>query len=361
MLTIQEVDLRVKASLKSFPFWFGRYRFDREEGNGKILYRIFGRGEWIGTFQAIQYGKKIQYGSLEFDTKKHSKEWQFIYEMIILPDLDLADSFEEVGVIFPWECPIPFDILDASTIKCLNQFESDIIYYDRKVITTAQILFEISLYLGGPLGEMLLRKITDQVTVIELKAPPYFIIRSLDEDQQISNNRFTVQMYLPVPMKENRSRCIQLIPDIDRYIQAFSSFIDEIGLKEDTNECEEIERYFADRLYWYEKRAFFKYFTKQFLSLLNEDSVGRYYLHHPTPLEQDEVEIAGNQQPKSKRGPRNYSRDEKIKFLHEWDKLDRDANPITLVDWLEEKFGATGGELNVAKSTFYGWKRLRNS
>jgi len=62
---------------------------------------------------------------------------------------------------------------------------------------------------------------------------------------------------------------------------------------------------------------------------------------------------------KSKRGPRRYSVAEKIEAVEQWDKLDRDKFPVTLDEWLEEKFGTTGGVLNVAVSTFHGWRKLK--
>jgi hypothetical protein len=63
-------------------------------------------------------------------------------------------------------------------------------------------------------------------------------------------------------------------------------------------------------------------------------------------------------QSKSKRGPRRYSRAEKIAARQEWDALDRDLYPTTLEEWLEHKFGVSPARiLNVPKSTFYGWPK----
>jgi hypothetical protein len=62
-------------------------------------------------------------------------------------------------------------------------------------------------------------------------------------------------------------------------------------------------------------------------------------------------------QAKSKRGPRRYSRAEKIAKRQEWENLDRDANPITLDQWLEIEFGEESGVLVVPPSTFYGWPK----
>jgi hypothetical protein len=65
---------------------------------------------------------------------------------------------------------------------------------------------------------------------------------------------------------------------------------------------------------------------------------------------------------KSKNGPRNYSVEEKRAAYLEWQRLDRDQTPLTLDDWLDEKFGNRHGHLNVKPSTLYGWKRyLENS
>ena len=61
---------------------------------------------------------------------------------------------------------------------------------------------------------------------------------------------------------------------------------------------------------------------------------------------------------KSKRGPRRYSRQDKINARKEWDEFDRDKNPETLEEWLENKFGSRAdGLLIVPPSTFYGWPK----
>ena len=63
-------------------------------------------------------------------------------------------------------------------------------------------------------------------------------------------------------------------------------------------------------------------------------------------------------QTKSKCGPRNYSRAEKIAARQEWDALDRDVYPTTLEEWLEHKFGTSpAGTLKVPRSTFHGWPK----
>ncbi|MCA9925548.1 MAG: hypothetical protein KC421_24425 [Anaerolineales bacterium] len=61
---------------------------------------------------------------------------------------------------------------------------------------------------------------------------------------------------------------------------------------------------------------------------------------------------------KSKRGPRRYSKQEKMEAYMEWQQLDKDIYPIKLEDWLEQKFGSENGILNVKTSTFHGWKKL---
>lgn len=59
----------------------------------------------------------------------------------------------------------------------------------------------------------------------------------------------------------------------------------------------------------------------------------------------------------SKKGPRKYSDEVKLKALQDWDRLDKAKFPINVEDWLLERFGDKGGIPNVAKSTFYGWKK----
>lgn len=61
----------------------------------------------------------------------------------------------------------------------------------------------------------------------------------------------------------------------------------------------------------------------------------------------------------SKKGPRKYSDEEKLKALKEWDDLDKSKYPINVQEWLVKKFGEESGIPNVAKSTFYGWKKLK--
>jgi hypothetical protein len=60
----------------------------------------------------------------------------------------------------------------------------------------------------------------------------------------------------------------------------------------------------------------------------------------------------------SKRGPHRYSDADKLKALKDWGELDKAIYPINVQDWLIERFGEMGGVPNVAKSTFYGWKKL---
>jgi hypothetical protein len=64
---------------------------------------------------------------------------------------------------------------------------------------------------------------------------------------------------------------------------------------------------------------------------------------------------------KSKRGPHQYSKDEKIRAVTEWDDLDKDKYPTTLEEWLEQKFGEEHGVLCVKPSAFHGWRKLKNS
>lgn len=78
----------------------------------------------------------------------------------------------------------------------------------------------------------------------------------------------------------------------------------------------------------------------------------------PSTAEAQTAPVENNgEKVKSKRGPRKYSRAEKVAARKEWEELDRDNNPITLEDWLVEKFGETGGTPHVAVSTFYGWPK----
>lgn len=64
----------------------------------------------------------------------------------------------------------------------------------------------------------------------------------------------------------------------------------------------------------------------------------------------------------SKSGRRGYgTRAEKKQAVMDWDATNRNTRP-RLEDWLEGKFGATGGVLNVKPRTFQGWrKHLKNS
>ena len=62
---------------------------------------------------------------------------------------------------------------------------------------------------------------------------------------------------------------------------------------------------------------------------------------------------------KSKRGPHNYSTQEKIDAVNDWEALDKDLHPITLEEWLENRFGTDYGVLRVAVSTFHSWRKLK--
>jgi hypothetical protein len=60
---------------------------------------------------------------------------------------------------------------------------------------------------------------------------------------------------------------------------------------------------------------------------------------------------------KSKVGRRGYGTvAEKKQAVLDWDALDPD-NRLAQVEWLEQRFGATGGVLNVSPRTFQGWRR----
>jgi len=74
----------------------------------------------------------------------------------------------------------------------------------------------------------------------------------------------------------------------------------------------------------------------------------------------NQLEAAGAMLPhKSKRGPRPRTKEAKIAAIRAWDALDRDRFAITLEEWLEERFGTTGGKLNVPPSTFHGWRKFK--
>ncbi len=68
---------------------------------------------------------------------------------------------------------------------------------------------------------------------------------------------------------------------------------------------------------------------------------------------QDESNI---QPSKSKRGRKTPTDAEKHKALKEWDGIDKSITSITLEEFLEQRFGTNGGVLNVAVSTFHGWR-----
>jgi hypothetical protein len=57
----------------------------------------------------------------------------------------------------------------------------------------------------------------------------------------------------------------------------------------------------------------------------------------------------------SKRGPVTYSDDEKLKAIRDWHN--KKGHDQLLEDFLEMRFGTEAGFLNVATSTFHGWRR----
>jgi hypothetical protein len=78
------------------------------------------------------------------------------------------------------------------------------------------------------------------------------------------------------------------------------------------------------------------------------------------PDESIEKRILNNEKPKNKRGPQNYSLEERIAAIKDWEKIDRFIYPTKLEEFLEARFGTSNGILNVKRSTFYSWRsRLR--
>jgi hypothetical protein len=64
---------------------------------------------------------------------------------------------------------------------------------------------------------------------------------------------------------------------------------------------------------------------------------------------------------KEKRGRSNYTEQEKIDALTEWDSVDPTKSNKFLPDFLNDRFGSTNGVLNVAEGTFNSWRmRLRS-
>ena len=83
----------------------------------------------------------------------------------------------------------------------------------------------------------------------------------------------------------------------------------------------------------------------------------------PAQLGPGDTEPAGDVVPeiakrKSKRGRSRYSDHDRKQAIAEWDSIDHKVDTTMLEDWLEKKFGATGGQLNVPKSTFHSWRKL---
>ena len=66
---------------------------------------------------------------------------------------------------------------------------------------------------------------------------------------------------------------------------------------------------------------------------------------------------SGQQPPVRKYGKSRYSDIEKKAAVMAWEKLDKGLHPVTLAEWLDEKFGNVGGTLNVPESTFYSWRK----
>lgn len=59
----------------------------------------------------------------------------------------------------------------------------------------------------------------------------------------------------------------------------------------------------------------------------------------------------------SKKSRSQYSDEEKLRAVKEWLELEKSKNPITVIDWLAKRFQDKNGIPNVAKSTFYSWKK----
>jgi len=53
----------------------------------------------------------------------------------------------------------------------------------------------------------------------------------------------------------------------------------------------------------------------------------------------------------------SYSDVEKLHAIEKWDSRDTALYPITLEEFLANEFGVSGGVPNVAKSTFYTWRK----
>lgn len=115
-----------------------------------------------------------------------------------------------------------------------------------------------------------------------------------------------------------------------------------------------------------EKKEHLKLVIENYFSRLANDSV---WVDNETPLPERLKPYAIELNTKSdesvtltkrveKRGQSRYSDEEKLNALLEWDNIEKGT--MLLEDFLDAKFGSQAGILNIATSTFHGWRsRLR--
>lgn len=72
----------------------------------------------------------------------------------------------------------------------------------------------------------------------------------------------------------------------------------------------------------------------------------------------EEQEDDGARKPRVRKyGMSRYSDADKKDAVMAWERLDKGMSPVTLVEWLDDRFGSVGGTLKVPESTFYSWRK----
>ncbi len=217
-------------------------------------------------------------------------------------------------VDFAQEFEIAFDVMDAAINRCLRNFTPGFIEVKREQATSGSASYILSQELLGYIGKIHVDKLSDKRTQLFFAGPNF-------------TNRISPR-------------------------QAKAFFDREAGLEHRPASLFEFGTEQAEELLKHRKEHW-----EDVVSGLSQRLASERIW--PGVKSNEEIEKPSDQETKkaSKKGPHKYSNDEKLKALRDWENLDKAKFPINVQDWLIDRFGENGGQPNVPKSTFYGWKK----
>jgi len=202
---------------------------------------------------------------------------------------------------------IPFNILEAAVLACLDRKGEGISTVDEIDRTSASARHRVSIGNAGPSVDIFLRELLGGFTEIYFDGPFELKLQDLWTPEMIEATSYD-------------EAALELLLET------------RVKLDELLSEIEDARNY---------------YYGKLQIHLLHCLSNEFGSLRSKTPLIKRVV-----------KGSRTkFTLEQKHEAYMHWENMDKNISPIVIEEFLEYKFGyKENGDLIVAKSTFYGWK-----